>query len=287
MNTMVTPSLADQQAALLQALFVRPGTAHAAATASLLDLLDTRHPQTARGLAAYRANGHALAERSLLAAYPVVAALIGGENFALLARDLWHQHPPLYGDLAQWGDALPGFVRSNQQLADVPYLGDVALAEWALHRAAGAADATPDLPSFARLAQEDPQGLSLTLAPGTRLIASRYPVASLVTAHLLGQPSLDEAAQRLRNGEGEHALVWRQGLRPRIAPIAPAAAALVQALLAGADLPQALDAAGTPADDNGAWDFSAWLHAAVTDGLVTGVHRLPTPLDTSSNGAPR
>ena len=290
MNAHPATPLAQQQQALLQALLARPGTADAdadadtdTAHAQLLALLDTPSPQTTRGLAAYRANGHALAERALTAAYPVVAALIGGDNFALLARDLWHHHPPHRGDLAQWSDALPGFVQARPQLADVPYLGDVARAEWALHRAAGAADAAPDLPSFARLAQEDPQGLALSLAPGTAVIASRHPVASLVTAHLHGTPSLAEAAQRLQRGEGEHALVWRQGHRPRIAPTAPAAAALVQALLAGADLPQALDAAATcnaqdaPDATEEALDFSAWLHAAVTDGLVIGVHRLHHP----------
>lgn len=284
MNTYPATPLAQQQQALLQALLARPGTAGAdIANAQLRALLDTPSPQTARGLAAYRVNGHALAERALAAAYPVVAALIGGDNFALLARDLWHHHPPRRGDLAQWGDALPGFVQARPQLADVPYLGDVARAEWALHRAAGAADAAPDLPSFARLAQEDPQGLALSLAPGTAVIASRHPVASLVTAHLHGTPSLAEAAQRLQRGEGEHALVWRQGHRPRIAPTAPAAAALVQALLAGADLPQALDAAAAcdaqdaPDATEEALDFSAWLHAAVTDGLVIGVHRLHHP----------
>jgi Putative DNA-binding domain len=277
MNTASPSPLAQQQQALLHTLFARPGTAHAdTAHAALLEQLDARHPQTARGLAAYQANGHAQAERSLMAAYPVVAALIGGDNFAWLARDLWHQHPPRCGDLAQWGDALPGFVQAQPQLADVPYLGDVAQAEWALHRAAGASDAEPDLPSFARLGQEDPAGLALTLAPGTVVIASPYPVASLVTAHLTGSPSLAAAAQRLREGIGEHALVWRQGLRPRIAAITPAAAALVQALLKGADLPQALDAACARTSVSDTWDFSAWLTAAVTDGLVIGVHRPPT-----------
>jgi Putative DNA-binding domain len=269
--------LAHQQQALLQALFTRPGTPGAsAADTELRELLDAHKPQTVRGLAAYRTNGHALAERSLLAAYPVVAALIGGDNFALLARDLWHRHPPQCGDLALWGDALPGFLHGNQQLADAPYLSDVARAEWALHRAAGAPDAVPDLPSFARLGQEDPQGLTLTLATGTTVIASLYPVASLISAHLFDSPSLDDVAQRLRDGHRECVLVWRQGLRPRIAGIAPPAAALVQALLAGADLPQALDAAGAIEDTAEPLDFSAWLTAAVTDGLVIGVHSLAT-----------
>ena len=53
-------------------------------------------------------------------------------------------------------------------------LGDVARAEWALHRAASAADAEPDLPSFARLASEDPHGLTLSLSPGATVIGSRF-----------------------------------------------------------------------------------------------------------------
>lgn len=272
MSPQADTPLASRQAMLLQTLFAGPGDP---VTADLLaELADAGHPQTVRGLAAYRRNGHAAAERALRAAYPVIAALIGDENFDPLARELWHHHPPLRGDLAQWGDALSAFLEQHDQLADTPYLGDVARAEWALHRAGSAADATPDLPSFARLAQEDPRGLGLTLAPGTAVIASRYPVASLVTAHLYGAPDLNEAARRLRAGCAEQAVVWRQDLRPRIGPIGPHAATLLTALLNGADLPTALDAAcETPALDT--FDFGAWLTQAVTEGLVLGVHDRP------------
>jgi len=267
--------LAARQAALLQALFALPGNAaRAAATGLLAELSDAYHPQTARGLAAYRSNAHASAERALRAAYPVIAALIGAENFIHLARELWHHQPPRRGDLAQWGDALPAFLGWHAQLAETPYLGDVARAEWALHRAGSAADATPDLPSFVRLAQEDPQGLGLTLAPGTAVIASRDPVASLVTAHLYGAPNLNEAARRQRAGCAEQAVVWRQGLRPRIGPIGPGAAALLSALLDGQDLPGALDAAFLAQAPDDGFDFGAWLTQAVTDGLVLGVRNL-------------
>lgn len=280
MNTLDTLTLAQQQQLLLDALFARPGDGRHAADARLNTQLDVWHPQSARGLAAYRSNGHAMAERALRAAYPVIAAMFGEQNFDLLARDLWHTHPPRGGDLAQWGAALSGFLQASDALSDAPYLGDVARAEWALHRAASAADAEPDLPSFARLASENPQGLTLSLSPGTTVIGSRFPVASLVTAHLFGDPSLAEAAQRLRDGIGELALVWRQGLRPRIAAIDPSAAALVQALQAGADLPGALDAACAADTEPPSFDFSAWLTAAVTDGLVIGVQRLTDPAPT-------
>lgn len=278
MNTQALQALGVQQNALLQALLAWPGSADAhACEEQLAGFIDASNPQTARGLAAYRANGHATAERALRNAYPVVAQLIGADNFALLARDLWHHHPPQRGDLAQWGDALPGFLQHNAQLADVPYLSDVARTEWALHTATGAADIAPDPGSFARLAQEAPEGLALTLAPGTAVVCSAYPVVSLIRAHLDATPRLDEAAQRLRDGQSEHALVWRQGYRTRLQGIHPSASTLLQALLAGVDLPQALDAAFAATDSANAFDFSAWLSAAVTDALVIGVHSLLLP----------
>ena len=46
------------------------------------------------GLAAYRANAGALAERALAAAVPTVAQLLGDESFAGFARAFWTAHPP-------------------------------------------------------------------------------------------------------------------------------------------------------------------------------------------------
>ncbi len=269
-------TLALQQQALLDALFARPGSR--GATSALLQLHALLKPRSARGLMAYQANGHALAERSLLAAFPVIAQLIGLENFNALARDLWHSHPPLHGDLARWGDALPAFLAPNKQLTDVPYLTDVARVEWALHSAAGAPDAQTDLQSFARLSTEDPDGLTLLLAPGTAVITSPWPVASLITSHTEGQPSLEEVGQRVRDRVGETAVVWRHGFRPCVAPCLRDPAGVLQALLAGACLTAALS--HVAAD----FDFSRWLTEAVQCGLVTGVAsawpRNPTTEDT-------
>lgn len=39
-----------------------------------------------------------------------IAELICHDSVAWLARNLRHQHPPLRGDLAQWGDALPALL---------------------------------------------------------------------------------------------------------------------------------------------------------------------------------
>ncbi|MGE4237241.1 hypothetical protein, partial [Hydrogenophaga sp.] len=82
------------------------------------------------------------------------------------------------------------------------------------------------------------------------------------------QPDLDAAADRLRNGVGESAVVWRQGLRPCGAGCTAAEARWLGALLQGWPVPDALTQA-TACDDS--CDLSTWLAHAVQQGLVVGV----------------
>lgn len=279
MSAESTGRLMAQQQALLGALLTPGGqAAHEASAEAVQPYLNPNAAATARGLLAYRTNGHALAERSLRAAYPVIEMMLGTQSFQALANDLWHRHPPERGDLALWGEALPGFLARSASLADTPYLGDVARCEWALHRAATAPDTPPEPASFARLTQEDPASLSLILAPGTTVIRSDHPVASLILTHRCEPPDLQEAARRLALGQGETAVVWRWGMKPEIAPCQEAAGALLLGLLRGDSLDQALDLAltqaSTPTD---AFDFSAWLTHAVQTQLVVGVQSASVP----------
>ena len=267
-------TLATQQGALLAALFIAQHAPQAESAEGAL--AGHVHTPWQRGLAAYRANAHASAERSLLAAFPVVAALMGEDSFALMARDFWHQHPPVRGDLAQWGDALPGFIAGNAQLDDVPYLADVAQVEWALHRIAGAPDATADPATFALLSTTDPDALTLRLPPGCEAIASDWPVASLINAHRLDDPSMEQAAEKVRAHEAEHALVWRHDLRPRLRVCSAAEAVLVNALAGRQPLLAALDAALAL---DPVFDLGAWLPAAVHSGLVLAADPLPVHSD--------
>ena len=103
-------------------------------------------------LAAYRGNAAAIAECALAAAYPTVQQLLGDESFAQLARALWHHAPPQCGDLACWGDALPGWIEGDAQLAGEPYLADVARVDWAVHAIEQAADTVPAIVGLERLA---------------------------------------------------------------------------------------------------------------------------------------
>lgn len=268
----IAPELAHEQSLLLAALFDEAG-----------DLGNTFRgvglkPQ--RGLQALRSNGEALAVRALTAAYPVTAELVGSESFEPLARYFWKQQPPERGDIAQWGAGLADFLEAAPQLADEPFLGDVARVEWLLHCAATAADAVADVASLALLAGEGPGQPTLVLCDGTALLASDWPVVSIIHAHLV---SGDEKAQALaqvtgllQEGASERALVWRQGFKPQLRRVGAAEHALLSALLAGLPLEDALnEALAAPLDHvQGPFDFSAWLGQAVQTGLVTSARTI-------------
>ncbi len=250
-------SLAAQQQALLETLF-EPFSINAT------KLIATCEGSTdARGLKAYQANGHMLAERSVQAAFPVLVQLIGDENLPGMARAFWHAHPPQRGDLAQWGAELPEFIRASEQLASEPYLADVAAVEWALHVCAGAQDQAADPASFGLLMQHDPLELQLQLAPGCAVFSSAWPVASILGAHLSQVPSFDDVRERFRAGTGESTLVWREAFRPRLREALAGEANLITALRQGHSLGDALEHAPD-------LDFNTWLPLAVQTQLLLG-----------------
>ena len=265
-------ALAEQQQALLNALFAWPADV---AEASLLRLAEGVGSRPGRGLQAYQANGHALAERALQSAYPVLAQLMGQDGFADLARAFWHAKPPQRGDIAQWGGGLPEFVRQSAQLHEVPYLGDVAGLEWALHQSATAADGAAELGSLALLTQHEPQTLSFDCVPGWCVVRSRWPVVSIWQAHQEGGPAFDDVATLVRQQVAEDAVVWRSGFKPLVRQVLPGETALLDAIQSGHSLTSAL----AMADD---LDFSQWLPLAVQTGLVLRV----VPWPSTSLGEP-
>ncbi|WP_425261352.1 putative DNA-binding domain-containing protein [Rubrivivax sp. RP6-9] len=218
-----------------------------------------------RGLQAYQAHAGALAERALAAAYPTLQQLLGDTSFAALARAHWHAEPPERGDIGQWGAALPGCIAADAQLADEPYLADVARLEWAVHLAACAADAAPAT-GLERLADAEPAALWLQLQPGTALVRSPHPIVTLWHAH---RSDADDRFAPVRAafaaGSGEAALVRRCGWRTEVLALDAARAGFTAALLAGQTLAGALEAAGD------GFAFEPWLLDALQCGALAAV----------------
>jgi Putative DNA-binding domain len=235
-------------------------------------------PNLARGLAVYRSNAQQLAARSLQAAYPVVTLLLGADSASALARALWHAHPPVRGDMAQWGADLADFMGQDAQLTALPYLPDVAKVEWALHCAATLADVAADLPSLQHLVDHDLDRLTCLLAPGVCAVSSQWPVATLMQAHApLLQGKADDRPLALSSadalalealfeaGTAQTTLVWRRGYQPTHRTVDAAEWAFVRQLALGVSLGASLDAAPE------GFDFNAWLPQAVTEGLLLGM----------------
>ena len=226
-----------------------------------------------RGLQVYQANAGALAERALAAAYPVTAQLLGAESFARLARALWQQQPPTQGDVATWGAGLADFYADANGLAGEPYLPGVARLEWAVHVAASAADAEAQAGAFDRMADTDPAALWLLPRPGTALLQSVHPVASIWLAHQVAAAPSPSAAERFADvraavarGQAESALVWRQGWQVHVAALDEDDAAFTHALLQGQTLGEAL----SPMSDRPGFRFEAWLLATLKRGWLLG-----------------
>ena len=294
-------ALAQQQQALLALLFSSAGVARNIALKDLAacggpdfathkgqELQSTQTPSKRinpwqRGLQAYLSNGQALAERSLATAYPVVHQLLGNESFADLAHALWQACPPTRGDMAHWGGELAQFVAQDVQLAEEPYLADLARLEWALHQAATAQDSSADPASFALFSSQNPahspEHLFLQLAPGLVVLPSPWPVVAIRAAHVgleaaqsdsateVAQVNaLQQAGAMVRARVAQTALVWRKGHAPCVREALPGEPEFLAATQAGSALGAALEASQTAQ-----FDLAQWLPMAVRTGLLWGV----------------
>jgi Putative DNA-binding domain len=227
-----------------------------------------------RGLQAYQAHAGALAQRALAAAYPTVQQLLGDASFGALARTLWQRHPPERGDVDTWGTHLAAFMQQDADLADEPYLPDVARLEWAVHRASRAADDDAPPAGLHHLADTDPAGLWLLPRVGTVLVVSPYPVVMLWQAHQPDRPRqpdrFADVRQALAQGLGQAALVWRQGGHVQVDALDPAESALCQAVLRRHSLGQALEATATGDAADRAMAFEPWLLRQLRRGWLAG-----------------
>ena len=265
--------LARQQA-LLNALRTGTPTGLPVAAVALRGRVAQQPADRLAGLQAYRANAQAIAERALSAAYPVLARLVGEETMAALARDLWHEHPPTRGDLAWFGAELADQLAATPELADVPYLADMARLEWAVHRTHTAADPHDEQPDLQALASEDPDALCVRFVDGCACVASTWPVLTIWRAHQVpaeAEPDLEPAREALAAGQGEAAWVWRRGHRVDVAALTSAECAFNQDLLAGEALGPALASVSARHPQ---FSFEQWLLRALRDGWLAGLQPL-------------
>lgn len=223
-----------------------------------------------RGVSAYRANAQACAHAAMAAAYPTLQQMLGEESFETLARVYRLRHPATRGDLAWYGEALPGLVERSDDLHEWPWLADAARLDWAVHRAAHAGDAQSCPDTLALLAVSEPSRLRLVLHPALSRLPSLHPIVLIWHAHRAQGPARDAAFEAVRSALGcaqaQTAVVCRLGWQVTVAEQAPGDGVWFDALQAGTSLAEALDAAGDT------FDFGGWLARALQHGWLLNVH---------------
>jgi len=125
---------------------------------------------------------------ALAATYPAVKAAVGEACFSGLARRFVLANPPVAPVLAEYGAEFADFLADQAEVAGLPYLPDLARLEWAMNRAAVAADApSVGLPELAAIAPERLTASRLAQHPAIALVDSAYPVSALRDAVLAGE----------------------------------------------------------------------------------------------------
>jgi len=188
----------------------------------------------------YRNNVAVSLTEALETAFPVIHKLVGTDFFRAMAGVYLRSHPPTSPLMMFYGEAMPDFLTGFAPAQSVPYLPDVARLELALRHSYHAADSTPIAPdALAQIAPDALPDVIFAFAPSVHVIPSRYPLHSIWVANTTGG-DIAKTAQAC--------LVTRPEFDPAADPLSPEQAAVMQSLITGTPLGQALHAGGAGFD---------------------------------------
>ena len=205
-------------------------------------------PLAPRGrLSIYHHNRRANFRKALGLTFPVVEKIVGSRFFDGLAERYLIDHPSQSGDLHPIGKDFAAFLADDLAApgSAFEYLHDVARLEWAWAEALIAADAeVQGIEHLAQFAADSWPRLRMTLHPAVGVIASRWPIHTLVAEQRKAEPGL----VHLDLG-AETAVVLRRAGVVQLHRLPPAEGRLWLALQAGQALEDALEVASPSTTD--------------------------------------
>ncbi len=194
-----------------------------------------------RGLAVYRHAYRARLLEALRDNYPVLAQVMGDEDFDALAAAYLKAHPSRFASIRWYGDGLADFMASEAEVAHPAFI-DVARMDWALRGVFDAGDDEPlRLEHLQQLPPEDWPALRLQPRASARCLLLDWavePAWAALARHAqqrdageVGEapelPAPEPLAHRL--------LAWRPQLETRWRSLEPGEGALVAAVFEGVD----------------------------------------------------
>ncbi|MDC0736772.1 DNA-binding domain-containing protein [Cognatishimia sp. SS12] len=218
----------------------------------------------ARRFDVYRNNVAVSLTEALETGFPVIAKLLGPDNFKHVAGVFLRQSPPSAPVMMHYGAGFPNFLRGFEPLKSLGYLGDVAELELALRRSYHAADSTALAPdALAQIAPERLPEVRLTLAPSVEVIPSAWPIYDLWAFNMIpGAPKPQARAQ--------DTIVMRPEYDPAPHALPPGGARFLDALRRGMPLGAAAEEAS--ANLGAEFDLGALLGLLLSHGALTDIN---------------
>lgn len=235
-------------------------------------------PNAARRLEVHRTTIEAGLLQALTNAFPAVRRVIGAPSFVALAREFIGAYLPRHPVLGEYGRDFPTFIAAQPINLSLPYLMDLARAEWMRQEAYLAADAPNLDPGTLDVADADClAGLVLRLHPATRLVSSPFPVH---TIWRLNQADVEEKdIPRIDMSIGQSVLITRRRDALATREISLADATFVRAVASGASLGEAVESAYAI---DGSFEVTPALAAHLAEGTFAGQPRTSNPVRASS-----
>ncbi len=227
-------------------------------------LIDPQGQTAPKRFAVYRNNVAVSLTEALGTAFPVIAKLLGPQNFQTLAGVFLRRHPPASPLMMFYGAEMPAFLEDFPPVQSLGYLPDIARLELALRHAYHAADAPAlDPAALQALAPEALMGAQVTLCPATRVVRSPWPIHAIWAFNMtVGAPKPQMAAQDV--------LITRPDYDPQQWLLPPGGADFLDALR---DQPfgAAVEAGAAHAD----FDLTATLRVLLDSGALSQLQEAP------------